>query len=97
MTKDYRDGRQNLVAGADEVDRVPICETFEKSHVQSLLNNPDCTGLRAYFAMDGNENVKLILVAVNDADEDLYQGTTALLDRATRCPDMCPPASPLNS
>ena len=97
MTLEYRTKREIIVASPEDVDKIPICETFEKDHVQTLLNNPDCTGIRAYFSMDSDENVKLILVAVNEADEDLYLGTDALLDRAIRCPDMCPPSSPLNT
>lgn len=97
MTSDYRTHRRAIVDAAKDEEVLPICETFEREHVEAILQQNGCVGLRAYFGVDEDQNVKLVLVGVNSKDEDMYSGTNSLLDRSTRCPDICPPDSPLNS
>lgn len=97
MTRSYQQRRTALTEQTLPEHTLPICETFEKEQVLKLLSQPDCTGLRAYFGLDAEDRVKLVLVGVNSKDEDMYQGTDSLLDRAGRCPSVCPPDSPLNS
>jgi hypothetical protein len=96
MTKDYQQRRTNLTNPSLPENTLPICETFESDHVSKLLQKTGCTGIRAYLGLDNNDQVKLVLVAVDEDDNDLYQGTDALLDKAARCPSICPPSSPLN-
>lgn len=83
---------------------LPICETFSKSDVETLLAKVDCTQMRIYYGMDDEYKVHAILVAVNANDEDILPSIQAgvtvdepyLWDDAKRCPVDCPPASPLN-
>lgn len=110
MTATYRAERSDLIAkGAITADLLPICETFEKSQVITLLNKTDCEGLRIYLGVEESK-IKLILVGVNSQDEDMITtGNTRfsvsqeedgdddeLLERGIRCPTTCPPASDLN-
>jgi hypothetical protein len=97
LTKDYRESREDILASGKPVNILPICETFDKSHIETLISNPDCAALRVYFGRDVDGNVVLVLVGVNEEDEDIIDGACAVLDRAKRCPFICPPSSPLNS
>lgn len=84
----------------------PICETFEKDAVMKLLSTEGCASLRIYYGMKENGNVDAILVAVNAEGEDILPAITnatagiddpVVLEDGFRCPDYCPPKSPLNS
>jgi len=97
MTTRYRSNR---------LAQFPICETFEKAPVTKLLATEGCTSLRIYYGMKENENVDAILVAVNAEGEDILPVITnaveatdepIILEDGLRCPDDCPPKSPLNS
>jgi hypothetical protein len=97
MTAKYREARQDLLGSEVSLNTLPICETFERSHIENIFSNEDVVGLRAYFALNSDDQVTLVLVGVNDNDEDIIVGDYAILDRAARCPTICPPSSPLNS
>ncbi len=98
MTTSYRENRPGFLKEQYSVDILPICETFDKSQVEALLGQDGSTQLRAYLGTDENNNIKILLVGVNDSDEDiLVTGSEKILDRAKRCPVTCPPSSPLNS
>ncbi|CAN5416032.1 hypothetical protein BH10BAC2_BH10BAC2_18090 [soil metagenome] len=84
----------------------PICETFNRSAVVSLLANNQAAYLRIYYGMKENGFVDAILVAANEQEEDLLPSENAeennaqenvILEDGFRCPQYCPPASPLNS
>lgn len=96
-TTTYQQRRTDLDHPNLPEDTLPICETFDKDDVEKLLAQPNCNGLRAYLGLDENDKVILVLVGVNENDEDIYLGVDTLLNRAIRCPSMCPPSSPLNS
>jgi len=85
----------------------PVCETFEKDAINSLLAVQDCAFLRIYYGMKEDGLVDAILVAANAAGEDLLPGQAPaaaatsgdpiILEDGYRCPDDCPPDSSLNS
>lgn len=84
----------------------PICETFTKSAVAALLGNSQAAYLRIYYGMKENGLVDVILVAANEQEEDLLPvenpaenntGENVILEDGFRCPQYCPPASPLNT
>lgn len=82
----------------------PICETFELEAINRLLSSPGCASLRIYYGMKADKQVDAILVAVNEAGEDILpnpalSATTdaVILEDSLRCPDDCPPKSPLNT
>jgi hypothetical protein len=97
LTTSYRLRRSTILDKSVSEETLPICETFAKEHVLDLMNKSGCSGIRAYFGLDDYDQVKLVLVAVNERDEDMYLGVDTLLDKAARCPTNCPPSSPLNT
>ena len=111
MTKAYREKRDAMIkAGSISSDFLPLCETFQKDEVLTLLGKTGCAGLRIYLGLE-EEKINLILVGVNTEDADMIPQTNQaargetdgddddddLLDRGVRCPTSCPPASGLNS
>lgn len=96
MTTRYRPNRPS---------NFPVCETFEKECIQQLLDTAGCTSFRIYYGMKENQQVHVILVAADVEGNDLLPQaiTTAeatddpvIIDDGYRCPDLCPPSSPLN-
>jgi len=84
----------------------PICETFEKTAIQKLLDTAGCASFRIYYGMKADERVDAILVAVDAEGNDILPplantdtGTTdpVIIEDGYRCPDDCPPSSSLNS
>ena len=90
LTKKYRDNKKKILK--DEYGNkptLPICETFDRDAFEELIAVPGCIGIRAYFGMDEELNVKLIFVAVNDKSEDILpqvqtlpEGDTSMLAMA---------------
>lgn len=84
----------------------PVCETFEIAAIQKLLATAGCVSIRIYFGMKENGDANVILVAVNAAGEDILPAGAAegsvtdedavVLEDGYRCPDDCPPPSPLS-
>ena len=88
---------------------LPTCETFERAAFDQLLAQEGCVGIRIYYGMDGESNVKLIVVGVDKSDQDIRQSTSNLrklktddtidepvfaLSDSLRCPPYCPPPPP---
>ena len=106
MTSRYRLHRESILETLYRgQDILPLSETFSNPDVAKLLTISGCTKLRVYYGMDEDYKVHAILVGVNADGEDILPAdtlTTAeeedlILERATRCPDICPPESDLNS
>jgi hypothetical protein len=83
----------------------PICETFEKEVIQRILDTAGCASFRVYFGMKENQQVSVILVAADAEGNDLLPSASAtatgtddpvIIDDGYRCPDICPPDSPIN-
>jgi hypothetical protein len=83
----------------------PICETFGIDAVKKLLATDGCVSLRIYYGMKENQNVDAILVAANANGEDILPASAStpepgnnsiILEDGFRCPEACPPPSPLN-
>lgn len=85
MTKNFRD---TITAGAI------IAHAFNKSAVQSLLDQAGCVGVRFYYGLDSSVP-QIIGVGVNSSGNDLYNGI--LIERTIKCPQDCSSANPLNS
>ena len=86
---------------------LPVCETFGRAAFDAVLAKKGCVGLRIYFAMDETNLVKLVIVGVNANNEDMLPPTDAggkviggdgdeIIEDGIRCPEICPPPSPLN-
>ncbi len=95
MTSRYR---------ANRPGNFPICETFGIDAVNRLLATTSCASLRIYYGMKADNQVDAILVAVNEAGEDILPNLAltgaddpVILEDGFRCPEDCPPSSALNT
>lgn len=104
MTTRYRKDYESLAASSVQNQAVlPLSETFNRSALDALLAKTGCEGIRIYYGLDEESKVHAILVAVDENNEDILPGSNTetvqeyIVERGQRCPDVCPPASPLNS
>ena len=99
MNKLYREQKRNILNAGINPDVLPICETFTRDDIDSILAQPGCVALRIYFGMHDNMNISPVIVGVNDTGDDMVkEGTDNLIvDKGERCPMECPAPSPLNS
>lgn len=104
MTTRYRENKDIVTTPAHH-NSLPICDTFKKSAVATLLIKPDCAAIRLYYGMNEDLVICPILVAVNENDEDILPAVSTLdgedpgediVDDTIKCPPICPPPSPLN-
>lgn len=86
---------------------VAICETLEKDSVRKMLSTPGAEKLRIYHGRRENGEITSVLVAAdangndilpmaNDAGDTWEDEHALILDDTFRCPELCPPPSPLN-
>ena len=82
----------------------PVCETFPLTAIQSLLANPAAAFFRIYYGMKEDMSVHAILVVADSNNDDLLpaanrseeEDDNEILEDSFRCPNVCPPDSPLN-
>ncbi|HWB28391.1 MAG TPA: hypothetical protein VG738_23125 [Chitinophagaceae bacterium] len=93
MTERFRD---NCPPG------MALSETFTLAAVRELLSFPGAAYLRAYYGMKDENSIHAILVVADAGGNDLLpaEGLAAdddppVLEDGFRCPDFCPPDSPL--
>jgi hypothetical protein len=114
MTSLYRANRELMLAPAfQDKGTLPICETFNRVDIDTLLAKEECKAVRVYCGMDEALKVRVLLVAVNEEGEDILPEESSALSKSNntnetddddediveeghRCPDTCPPPSPLN-
>lgn len=64
------------------------------THLQAILDQEGCEGIRIYNGFNEEENSpNIVVVGVDCEGRDMVQGK--LLDRGIKCPDMCDIMSPL--
>lgn len=105
MTTMYRADKEAILATAWQNQNIlPNSETFNRNAFDTLLAIEGCEALRIYYGMDENSKVHAIVVAVNEDNEDILptqnlysQQSENIVEEGQRCPDLCPPSSPLNS
>lgn len=105
LTTRYRQHRNDvLLPDYQNRDLLAICETFDRAAVDALLAKPGCARIRIYYGMDTDFKIHAIIVAADENDQDILplspltseEEDEDILERANRCPDLCPPESPLN-
>ena len=83
-----------------KMPELPIAVAFNREGIQQLLDLPGCIGLRAYFALNAENKVTLVLAGMDEEGEDILtggpspavqmmartEGETGLLDEAQLCP-----------
>ena len=106
MTDRYRLNRETILATAYKgQDILPLSETFNRDAFDELLGTAECAGLRVYYGMDENLKLHAIIVAVDEQNEDILPSESlntletepGIVEEGQRCPNLCPPPSPLNS
>jgi hypothetical protein len=105
MTSRYRDNRETVLqTDYRNIGLLPICETFDKTAFERLLASPGCAFIRVYYGMDTDLKMHAIIVAADSEGRDLLplaslseEDDYDIVDRANRCPELCPPESELNS
>lgn len=84
----------------------PVCETFDRSAFDALLQREDCKGVRIYYGMkEDSQHIHAVIVGVDAEGKDLLpvagiamDGTDAvIIENSQRCPIYCPPSSALNT
>lgn len=84
--------------GAIEVpefkNALPLSETFNVSAFRLLIDQPGCVKVRAYHGMKLNNQICIILVAVNAQDEDMVGvlkggDEDIIIEDASFCPPDC--------
>lgn len=105
MTTLYRSERENILASPYMGQNIlALSETFNRSVFDTLLAKPGCVSIRIYYGMDPSLKVHAILVPVNENNEDILPASSVALtdpgedigEQGQRCPEECPPDSPLN-
>lgn len=108
MTSLYRSQGQNILKPEYEGQGIlALSETFGRSVFDTVLSKAGCTGLRIYYGMSDDLKIHAIIVGVDSAGDDMLPEEDRLLEssetaeediieRGIRCPDICPPGSPLN-
>ena len=87
---------------------LPLAETFEKDSVIAMLSVPNASRFRIYLGEKINGDICSVLVAADADGNDILPSSITvtadtdddpplILEDAFRCPDLCPPSSPLNS
>lgn len=111
MTRQYREQHETILREDYQGrGLLAYSETFDRSAIDALLRQRDCQKLRIYYGMDDKLQVHAILVGVDASDRDILppsgsarSGDTdkdpdeegLLVEVGVRCPDQCPPESPL--
>jgi hypothetical protein len=83
-TENYRNANSGSIKG----------HYFGRQHIESILEQTDCVGIRIYHGIDDQGNPCLIMVGVDADEKDLYNGYIA--ERSLPCPPYCGSGSPLS-
>jgi len=86
LTKRYR---EKIQSGAT------ISSAFNKMSISAIMDQPECVGLRMYYAVADNGKDTLVLVGVNEEGDDLYEGK--LMEWGGECPPNRASMNPLKS
>lgn len=109
LTARYRAYREAILADLYQGQNIlPLSETFDRQAFDFVLAQPGCSAIRAYYGMDEDYRVHLVVVGVDAEDRDILpvatlrrtdeeEEETGIIDRSIRCPEFCPPSSGLNS
>ena len=67
---------------------------FGRDHIEKLLGQDDCAGLRMYFAKNADGSPTLVVVGADSNQDDILE---KIYQRLVPCPDKCGGSNPLNS
>lgn len=84
LTQEYRDRNPEQIKA----------RFFGKDVLQEILNQPNCMGIRAYFAVNEDGENELVLVGADADENDLLD---LVVDLSMPCPKTCSSPNSLNS
>lgn len=64
-----------------------------RNHIQKILDQTDCKGLRLYFAANEDGSPTMVMVGADSSENDLLN---TIIDQAVPCPTRCSVTNPLN-
>lgn len=67
---------------------------FGKNHIEKILAQGDCKGLRLYFAENADGSKTLVMVGADSLEDDMLD---FVFEMATPCPPKCGKKNALNS
>jgi hypothetical protein len=68
---------------------------YGKSTIQSILNQPNCVGIRIYYAQEANNESTMVIVGTDVYGNDIENGILA--EHGIKCPSSCSNSNLLNS
>lgn len=84
LTKNYRDANPGAVKA-----------TFiGKEHIQDLLDQTNCKGIRVYFGLSSTGEMETIWVGADTHENDILD---LIIDNAIKCPVRCGTKNKLNT
>jgi hypothetical protein len=95
---------------ANPAPDLATCETFDKNSVIQMLSAPGAVSLRIYSGRKVNQQICAVMCAVDEHGADILpeqnkvggeiqdgEDEILILEDSHRCPELCPPPSPLNN
>ena len=85
LTGNFRKQKESLIArefGGKNV--LPICETFPRDAFDKLLSQQGCVGVRVYFGMDEENQVRLVVVGVDKEGRDMLASSSPVSNNKLR-------------
>lgn len=59
---------------------------FGKDHIEGLLRQDGCVGIRVYYAINESNDYTMVLVGVNEEENDM---TEIVINAGILCPPQC--------
>lgn len=84
LTKMYRDNHPNSIKGM----------FVGRTHIEALLAQSNCKGLRMYLGENTKGEMELVMVSADANGDDILD---IIVDRMVKCPTNCPGDNPLNT
>ena len=72
-----------------------LAHFFGKDHINDILNQSGCMGIRVYNGIDDEGEKVLIMVGADANEDDMTNGV--IVEKAVKCPSICGVSNPLNS
>lgn len=85
FTENYRNNNPNEI----------LALYYSKDAIMDILNQPNCVGIRTYYAEKNNGDKTLVIVGVEANENDMVNGVLA--EFGTPCPNRCSAPNDLNS
>lgn len=101
MTSRYQNDREGILKQEYQQRNILVLsETFDRAAFDTLLAKPGCAGLRFYYGMMPDLQVRLIAVAIDQdghdiitpREDELEENTVYddIVEKGTTCPPICP-------